>query len=110
MSEEAPPYSVEDADEELFFPHPVIEEMLSSLHRKCNVVLQGPPGVGKSFAARRLAYAHIGRKAERQVCMVQFQPVIRLRGLRSRTQASRIGRICETRRHLPPILQSARKG
>jgi DNA replication protein DnaC len=31
--------------------------MLDSLKEKKNIILQGPPGVGKTFVATRLAYA-----------------------------------------------------
>jgi MoxR-like ATPase len=37
--------------------------MLHSLTRKKNLILQGPPGVGKTFVARRLAYAFTGSAA-----------------------------------------------
>src|SRR5690606_15838852 len=37
-----------------------------------NVVLQGAPGVGKSFIARRLAYALMGQKDPERVEVVQF--------------------------------------
>lgn len=42
------------------------------LLRKKNVILQGAPGVGKTFAARRLAYAIMGEKDDSRVEMVQF--------------------------------------
>ena len=37
-----------------------------------NIVLQGPPGVGKTFIANRLAYRLIGYKVPDRVRMVQF--------------------------------------
>lgn len=42
------------------------------LLKKQNVILQGAPGVGKTFAAKRLAYSMIGLKNENQIEMVQF--------------------------------------
>ncbi len=42
------------------------------LKRKKNIILQGSPGVGKTFIARKLAYQIIGRKADSQIGMVQF--------------------------------------
>ena len=39
---------------------------------KKNVILQGAPGVGKTFAAKRLAYSIMGEKDTNRVKMVQF--------------------------------------
>jgi 5-methylcytosine-specific restriction endonuclease McrBC GTP-binding regulatory subunit McrB len=39
---------------------------------KKNLILKGPPGVGKSFVARRLAYALMGFQDPSRVQMVQF--------------------------------------
>lgn len=67
-----PPYTIEDALDGLFLSKESFQLMLDSLARKRNVVLQGPPGVGKTFVAKRLAYALLGRKAPARVEMVQF--------------------------------------
>ena len=42
------------------------------LHNKKNVILQGAPGVGKTFVAKRLAYSIMGEKNPERVKMVQF--------------------------------------
>lgn len=44
----------------------------SLLTHKKNIILQGAPGVGKTFAAKRLAYAFMGEKDESRVKTVQF--------------------------------------
>src|SRR5262249_49441421 len=44
----------------------------AALRHKKTVLLQGAPGVGKTFLARRLAYALLGLKARTRVSMVQF--------------------------------------
>ena len=46
--------------------------MKGLLHRKKNLILQGAPGVGKTFAAKRLAYAMMGNKDEKRIEQVQF--------------------------------------
>jgi hypothetical protein len=65
-------YDLEEALEELFFEPDVTREILLLWQAKKNVILQGPPGVGKSFAARRLAYALMGKKDPARVGFVQF--------------------------------------
>lgn len=42
------------------------------LETKYNVILQGAPGVGKTFSAKRLAYSVMGEKDTSRVAMVQF--------------------------------------
>ena len=40
--------------------------------KKQNIILQGAPGVGKTFAAKRLAYSIIGSKDENRIETIQF--------------------------------------
>ena len=42
------------------------------LRKKRNVILQGAPGVGKTYAAKRLAYSMMGVKDPERVQLVQF--------------------------------------
>lgn len=42
------------------------------IKRKKNVILQGAPGVGKTYAAERLAFSMMGEKDTSRVMMVQF--------------------------------------
>ncbi len=65
-------YCLEDALNDLFIPETTIETILKRLTIKKNIILQGPPGVGKTFVARRLAYLLTGEKAPQRVNMVQF--------------------------------------
>ena len=65
-------YTIETALKGLFVSKSRFKEMLDSLSRKKNVILQGPPGVGKTYISKRLAYLLIGEKAQSRVTMVQF--------------------------------------
>lgn len=49
-----------------------IEAIKALLERKKNIILQGAPGVGKTFAAKRIAYSMIGKKDENLIKIVQF--------------------------------------
>ncbi|WP_256679627.1 AAA family ATPase [Pseudomonas sp. PB120] len=71
-SVDAAQYSFQDALAELFIPESVFRNMVGRLRRKKNLILQGPPGVGKTFVAKRLAYALMGTKAPHRIGMVQF--------------------------------------
>lgn len=73
IEEEKPEYvTVDSLMKDVFTDKSEIERMLSLLRLKKNVVLQGPPGVGKSFIAKKLAYALMGAKDKNRVEMVQF--------------------------------------
>ncbi len=47
-------------------------QAVSLLKRKKNIILQGAPGVGKTFIARKLAYEIMGEINNSQIEMVQF--------------------------------------
>jgi hypothetical protein len=70
----APPgaYTLTRATADLFLDADVIVRMRDVLLRKRNIVLEGPPGVGKSFVARRLAYLLLGAADDRRIEYVQF--------------------------------------
>jgi hypothetical protein len=65
-------YTREDALRDLFMGGHEVDKILAQLRRRKNVVLQGPPGVGKTFIAKRLAYLMMGERENSRVKMVQF--------------------------------------
>ncbi|NTZ43611.1 DUF3578 domain-containing protein [Altererythrobacter sp. SALINAS58] len=66
------PYSIDDAMDGLFIEREEFQRILATWRLKKNLVLQGAPGVGKSYIAHRLAYALIGSKDRNRVEAVQF--------------------------------------
>ncbi len=65
-------YTKKDFIEEVFMTDENYDQLSAILHRKKNIILQGAPGVGKTFAAKRLAYSIMGAKDDSRVAMVQF--------------------------------------
>ena len=65
-------YDVRSALQELFVSQDQITRILDSIALRKNLILQGPPGVGKTFIARRIAWCLIGRKDSSPIEMVQF--------------------------------------
>ena len=67
-----PPYTKEDFLSEVFMPEEEYEKLSGILRIKKNIILQGAPGVGKTFAAKRIAFYMMGVKDVERVMMVQF--------------------------------------
>ena len=66
------PYSKTSFLNEVFMSEEKYETIQNILLRKKNIILQGAPGVGKTFAAKRFAYSLLGEKNTERVKMVQF--------------------------------------
>lgn len=67
-----PAYSPEKFLEEVYMDSDSYDTLVELIRMKKNVILQGAPGVGKTFAAKRLAYSMMGCKDQDRVMMVQF--------------------------------------
>lgn len=67
-----PPYSSEDFLNDVYMSEEDYTTLVELLTEKKNVILQGAPGVGKTFAARRLAYSVMGVQDPERVMMIQF--------------------------------------
>jgi 5-methylcytosine-specific restriction protein B len=69
----AQPYGVADlVASGVFLTEEELKQMLERLHSKKAMILQGPPGVGKTFIAQKLAYALLGAVEDERLEMVQF--------------------------------------
>jgi hypothetical protein len=66
------PYSKEEFLSEVFMEEDTYDTLVELLSSKKNVILQGAPGVGKTFAAKRLAYSIMEKIDPDRVKMVQF--------------------------------------
>lgn len=67
-----PPYSAENFLNDVYMSEEDYNTLTDLLSVKKNVVLQGAPGVGKTYAARRLAYSIMGVQDPERVMTVQF--------------------------------------
>ena len=65
-------YTRQQALEDLFIEEVKFDRIISTLKRKKNIVLQGAPGTGKTYIAKRLAYSLMETKDDGRVAMVQF--------------------------------------
>lgn len=65
-------YTKDDFLSDVFMSEEEYERLKSVLTFKKNIILQGAPGVGKTYTAERLAYSLMGEKNLERVMMVQF--------------------------------------
>lgn len=67
-----PLYIKDDFLDEVYISEDTYNTLVELLDTKYNIILQGAPGVGKTFTAKRLAYSVMGLKDTSRVAMVQF--------------------------------------
>ena len=65
-------YSVEIFLEEVYMDRERYDAIVGLLKTKKNIIMQGAPGVGKTYAAKRLAYSMMGVKDVSRVKLIQF--------------------------------------
>lgn len=66
------PYTKQNFLNEIFMTETDYDKLVALLKYKKNIILQGAPGVGKTFTAKRLAYSLIGTEDDSRIEMVQF--------------------------------------
>lgn len=69
---ELKPYTKEDFLREVYLDDNEYDLLVSMIKAKKNIILQGAPGVGKTFMAKRLAYSIMGYIDESRVKVIQF--------------------------------------
>lgn len=67
-----PIYTKENFLNEVYMSEKTYDLLANLLRNKKNIIMQGAPGVGKTFAAKRLAYSMMGIKDPNRVMMIQF--------------------------------------
>ncbi len=65
-------YKKEDFLREVYMEPARYDVLKELLLNKMNIILEGAPGVGKTFTAKRLAYSIMGQKDDSRVAFIQF--------------------------------------
>lgn len=64
-------YTLSNFNDEVIYEGDPLQ-LVSLLNYKKNILIQGPPGVGKSFLSKRLAYLHSGKVCDSNIVYLQF--------------------------------------
>ena len=67
-----PTYTETEFLEDVFLTDIRYQTLTDLIRRKKNVILEGAPGVGKTYCAKRIAYSMMGVKDPNRVSIVQF--------------------------------------
>lgn len=67
-----PKYTKADFLSKVFMTEERYDVLEALLRNKMNIILQGAPGVGKTFAAKKMAYAMMGEVDDSRIELVQF--------------------------------------
>lgn len=65
-------YSKEKFLEEVFIDEEKYNSIVNVLNKKKNIILEGAPGVGKTYMAKRLVYSLMGEKDKNRIEFLQF--------------------------------------
>ncbi len=65
-------YKKENFLKDVYMTEAQYDRLAAVLKKKKNIILQGAPGVGKTFAAKRLAYSMMGEQDDERIEFVQF--------------------------------------
>jgi len=67
-----PKYGKEEFLRDVYMQPESYDRLVRLVKNKMNIIIQGAPGVGKTFTAKRLAYSILGEKDPERVEMIQF--------------------------------------
>lgn len=65
-------YTKDDFLKDVYMNEDSYNTLVNVLRNKKNIILEGAPGVGKTYAAKRLAYSMFGEMNQDRVMMIQF--------------------------------------
>ena len=65
-------YTKDDFLSQVYMTEDRYDTLVALLKNKKNIILQGAPGVGKTYTAKRLAYSMMGKKDDSRIEFVQF--------------------------------------